>query len=175
MNTIILCAALGLAIGLLLALIGKRTASKYTVGAILGSFIGAIVGVLVAALVICYMVPTRDLVYGPAKLVAMRSSDGISGTFVWGTGGIGSRTTYNFLQLTDDGSMVPGSVIANSLVHLTEDPALKNVGYWTTTIREADPTSALYPWATDPSHRRVTLRQDFRVPVGTVVQQFSVK
>jgi hypothetical protein len=175
MNSIMLGAALGLLIGLIIASCGKRNSSKYIVSTIAGTFIGAIVGIFAGLTVICYMVPMKDVVYGPAKLVAMRSSDGISGTFVWGSGSIGNRTTYNFLQRMEDGSMVPGSVPADGLVHLFEDQELKNTGFWSTTIREADKDSPLYPWALATRDRRQTVRQEFRVPVGTVVQQFNIK
>lgn len=175
MNSIMLGAAIGLVIGLIIASLGKRESGKYLLNTILGTIIGAVVGVFAALTVICYMLPMKDVVYGPAKLVAMRSSDGISGTFVWGSGSIGNRTTYNFLQRMEDGSMVPGSVPANGLVHLIEDPELKNTGFWSTTIREADKTSTLYSWALGTSDRTQTVRQEFRVPVGTVVQQFNIK
>lgn len=175
MNSIILGAAIGLVVGLIIASCGKRERGKYILAAIIGPFCGAIVGLFAALTVVCYMVPMKDVVYGPGKLVAMRSSDGISGTFVWGSGSIGNRTTYNFLQRMDDGSMVPGSVPADGLVHLIEDPELKNTGFWSTTIREADKNSSLYPWAIATGDRTRTVRQEFRVPVGTVVQQFNIK
>ena len=82
---------------------------------------------------------------------------------------------WNFLQRMDDGSMVPGSVPADGLVHLIEDPELKNTGFWSTTIREADQSSPLYPWAIGTGDRTRTVRQEFRVPVGTVVQQFNIQ
>jgi len=175
MNSILLCAAIGLVVGLIIASCGKRERGKYIFAAIIGPIAGAVVGLFAAITFICYMVPMKDVVYGPAKLVAMRSSDGISGTFVWGSGSIGNRTTYNFLQRMEDGSMVPGSVPANGLVHLIEDPELKNTGFWSTTIREADKTAPLYRWALGTRDRTQTVRQEFRVPVGTVVQQFNIK
>ncbi len=175
MNTILLCAALGLVIGIIIASCGKRETGKYIFGAIIGPIVGAVVGLIVALAVIAFMVPMKDVVYGPGKLVAMRSTDGISGTFIWGSGSIGSRTSYNFLQLVEDGSMVPGSVPADGLVHLIEDAELKNTGFWRTTIREADKTSPLYPWAIGANDRSRTVRQEFRVPVGTVVQQFNIQ
>ena len=175
MNSIMLGAAIGLVIGLIIASLGKRESGKYLLNTILGTIIGAVVGLFAALTVICYMLPMKDVVYGPAKLVAMRSSDGISGTFVWGSGSIGNRTTYNFLQRMEDGSMVPGSVPADDRVHLIEDPELKDTGFWRTTFVTADTTSPLYNWATFTRDRAYILRQEFRVPVGTVVQQFSIE
>jgi hypothetical protein len=75
----------------------------------------------------------------------------------------------------DDGSKVPGSVPANGLVHLIEDPKLKNTGTWSTTISEPDKSSPLYPWSIGAEQRTRTVRQEFRVPVGTVVKQFNIK
>ena len=63
----------------------------------------------------------------------------------------------------------------DGLVHLIEDPELKNTGFWSTTIREADQSSPLYPWAIGTGDRTRTVRQEFRVPVGTVVQQFNIQ
>lgn len=174
MLTIMLCTVFGLSHGIVTASFGPREIYKYAFSMIFGISFGAVVGLL-TAIIICTLVPTRDVVYGPGKLVAMQSSEGVTGTFVWGFGNIGNRTSYNFMQRMEDGSMVPASVPADGLVHLIEDPELKNVGFWSTTMREADPTSRLYDWAIGASNRTTIVRQEFRVPVGTVVQQFSIK
>ncbi|MFA7339864.1 MAG: hypothetical protein WC028_23980 [Candidatus Obscuribacterales bacterium] len=166
MYTIALFTAIG-------AIIGSFIAGIF--GAIVGALIGAVVGLIVACTIISELVPMKNVVSKSIKLVAMRSSDGISGTFIWGSGAMSNRTTYNFMQLVEDGSMVPGWLPANHLVHLIEDAELKNTGSWCTTTREADKTSSLYRWAIGSSDRTETVRQEFRVPVGTVVQQFSVK
>lgn len=60
-------------------------------------------------------------------------------------------------------------------MRLIEDPELKDVGYWRTTIRECDPNSSLYNWGIFLKERERYVRQEFRVPVGTVVQQFKVQ
>ncbi len=70
--------------------------------------------------------------------------------------------------------MVPGSVPANGLLLLIEDPTLKNVGYLTITMREADRTAPLYNWAIDTNYLTEIVSQEFRVPVGTVVQSFHI-
>ncbi len=175
MNTILLLGALGLAIGIICACIGERRLSKFLLGTIIGTAIGGFVGFVVALAVIGEMVPMREVVYGPGTLVAMRSSDGISGTFVWGSGSVNNSISYHFLQKLNDGSMKPGSVYADDIVRLIEDPELKNIGYWRTTKIEADPTSSLYNWGLGTGLRTRVIRQEFRVPVGTVVQQFSIK
>ncbi|MFA7339571.1 MAG: hypothetical protein WC028_22510 [Candidatus Obscuribacterales bacterium] len=166
MYTIPPCAVIGAIIGSILA---------GAVGAIVGTVIGSVLGFMAAIILISEFVTMKNVVSKPIKLVAMRSSDGISGTFIWGSGAMNNRTNYNYMQLMEDGSMVPGWLPANHLVHLIEDAELKNTGTLSTTKREADKTSLLYRWAIGTSDRNETVRHDFRVPVGTVVQQFTVK
>lgn len=141
-------------------------------GAIIGAGVCAAVGLLVAIYLISYLVPMKNVVSKPIKLVAMRSSKGTSGTFIWGSGAMSNSNIYNFMQLVEDGSMVPGRLPANHLVHLIEDANLKNTGFWSTTTLEADETSPFYRWALVDSE---TVREEFRVPVGTVMQQFHIE
>jgi hypothetical protein len=174
MNSILLGVAVGLLLGVIIAAFGERSWGKFLAGGIVGPCAGAFVG-FICAIVIGAFVPMKDTVYGPGTLVSMRSSDGLSGTFIWGSGSVNSTVTYNFMQRMDDGSLSPRSVYANDLVRLIEDPELKDVGYWRTTIRECDPNSALYNWGIFLKERERYVRQEFRVPVGTVVQQFKVR
>lgn len=175
MYSIYTFAALGLIVGIIGSCIGTREWGKTFFCTLIGTVIGAVVGLMLGLIVFASLVPKVDVVYGPGTLVAMRSSDGVSGTFVWGSGSFGNSVSYNFLQKMDDGSMSPRSVPADNLVALIEDPELKNIGYWRTTIREADKKSALYKWSIGANDGNRTIRQEFRVPVGTVVQQFSIK
>jgi hypothetical protein len=174
MYTIILCAVIGLIIAVIFTKRGDREKSDYIFTAIVGPVYGGVAGMIIAGIVICGQVPMKNVVFGPIELVAMRSSDGASGTFVWGSGSISNQTTYNFLQRSEDGSMVPGSVPADGRVHLIEDPDLKDTGFWRTTFVTADTASPLYNWAIATGDRAYILRQEFRVPVGTVVQQFNI-
>lgn len=174
MNSILLGAALGLLVGVIIASFGKRHWGKYLFGGIAGPCAGAVVG-FICALVIGSLVPMKDTVLGPGTLVSMRSSDGLSGTFIWGSGSINSTVTYNFMQRMDDGSLAPRSVYADDLVRLIEDPELKDVGYWRTTMRACDEDSALFKWGIFTKERERIVRQEFRVPVGTVIQQFKVQ
>lgn len=112
MKSFMLCTIVGLFIGLIFTSRDKRESCNYILNAILGTVVGGCVSILVGITVICHMVPMKEVVYGPGKLVAMRSSDVFSGTFVWGSGSISNRTTYNFLQRMADNSMVPGAVPA---------------------------------------------------------------
>ncbi len=176
MYTIILFTVLGLAGGLIRARYdGTEKISNYTRYSFNGMCAGCSIGMLTAIVLVRLLVPMQNVVSEPITLAAMRNQDGISASFIFGSGSINSVNTYNFLQRTKDGSMVPGSVPANGLVHLIEDPELKNTGSWSTTISKPDKSSPLYPWSFGAEGRAHTVRQEFRVPVGTFVQQFTIK
>jgi hypothetical protein len=170
MNTIYLLAAVGLVIGFFVADKPLQKVVGIVIGAVIGGAVGAFLALIVAA-----ATPRAEVVYGPATLVSMRSSDGMSGAFIFGSGSFGSETTYNFMIKKDDGSMTPRSVYANSAVAIIEDPSLTNIGYWTTTMREPNPESFLYNWGLGHKDYQRVVRQEFRVPVGTVVQTFKVQ
>ncbi len=179
MYTLIIGAVVGLIIGI--ASFFKRSdkkdqfssASSIAGNCVLGIFIGAFIGGFVS-LVIAKQIRVQ-VTSAPTTLVAMRSADGVSGAFIFGTGGLNNGTSYNFMTRSADGSMVPGSLPANGLVHITEVDSLKTTGEWTTTQMECDRKAALYDWAICIKFDTHLLRQDFRVPVGTVVQQFKVQ
>lgn len=116
----------------------------------------------------------REVTYGPEKLAAMRSADGMNGAFVWGTGSVSNQVSYNFYIRNPDGSLTPGQVPANNVVRIVEDESLKNEGYWTTTKIEKDRSSLLAPWAIALNDSTRIQKQEFRVPSGTVVQSFRV-
>jgi hypothetical protein len=179
MYTIFLLSALGMAGGFKLCFYkNKEGTSDYinpTLGAIACTGLGAILGTFIAFWVVEPAVPRKDVVYGPAKLVAIRSQDSLSGSFIFGYGSISSDSRYNFVQRMDDGRMVPGSVPADGRVQLIEDPELKNTGSWSTTISEPDKSSPLYPWSIGAEINSRTVRQEFRVPVGTMVKQFNIE
>lgn len=120
-------------------------------------------------------VPTVNVVGEPVTLVSMRNQDGLTGSFIFGSGAINSSMSYNFLMKQKDGSMAPGSVYANEVVRLIEDPELKNVGFWQTTTRKPDPSHWLYNWTIFHSDKNRVVRQEFRVPVGSVIQQFNIR
>lgn len=160
-------------IGILLAVTAARNdLIAKLLAALLSGLISLLVGTLVAAMIAAF-VPTVD-VEASQKLVAMRSSDSVSGTFIRGTGTI-NGTSYDFMLKLDDGSMALGSVPANSVVRIIEDGSLNGNGYLITTIRKSDSNSMLYGWALFSDVKNIVVRQEFRVPVGTVVQNFKVE
>lgn len=174
MYTILLIAAIGLIIGFLVA--SKGIGAKLF-GLAVGCVIGAFVGTFIADVAVGSFVPRKEVVYGPATLVSMRTSDGVTGTFIWGSGGFGSQSNYNFMMKLGNGNLTPRSVAADDLVQIREDAKLNNVGYWRTIKSEPDLTSPLAPWAIGLTKERnkTILRHEFDVPAGTVVQTFKVQ
>ena len=171
MYSIYIGAGAGVVLGLLIWLSTDcksfwwKTLGSGGVGTVLGLFGG---------LILSGLVPTHDVDYGPGILVSMRSSDGVTGAMIWGTGSIESQNYLHFMQKVEDGSMVPGSIPADSNVHIVEDPKLKDSGTWVTTMREPNTASPLWKFQIGPVIQTVE-RQEFHVPVGTVVQQFKVQ
>lgn len=143
---------------------------------LVGIVIGGFIGIAIAAGIGVSGAKVQK-VYGPATLVSIRSSDGVNGAFIWGSGSIGSETSYNFMLKLDDGSLTPRKVPSNSLVFFIQDPELKDIGYWRTTVEVDDLTSpkcTKWSWGIC-SPTETYIRQEFRVPAGTIVEQFSVK
>jgi hypothetical protein len=172
MYTLCLCIALFVIIFNFLPR-NRNKLAHHTTASIYGLVIGAMVG-CVAALVIGSFAPRHDVVYGPATLVSLGTSNGVKGTFIWGSGGIGSDMQYHFYFLNDDGSVTPRQVEADDYVRITEDKTLKDVGYWSNTFSERDPSSPLYHWAFG-GNNPVLVNQLFRVPVGTVEHRFAAQ
>lgn len=175
MYTIYTLTVVGLAIGLLTYLkCSTNTLAECLFRTVMGGFIGLVVGFLTAML--CSPLVPKILVSNePITLVSMRNQDGLSGSFIFGSGSINSNLSYNFLMKEKDQSMVPGSVLASEIVHFIEDPELKNIGYWQTTFRVSDPSHWFYKWTVFHSDNKRIARQEFRVPVGSVIQQFNIK
>ena len=169
MYTLMLCPAIGLVFAIIFASSGSRSRDRYIVSALGGLVFGFICSILIGGIVLPSMLPMKNVVYGPRSLVPMRSSDGVSGIFVWGTGSR-SAANYSFQLRMEDGSMALRSLPVNDTVRFIQDPALRDTGFWSTTVSEVDQTSALYAWAIDDGSRNRVVRQEFRVPVGTVVQ-----
>jgi hypothetical protein len=165
MRTVIAFAIFGLLTGSLVI----QSAYFAVIGLAMGALSGFGIGICIAG-----HVRMRQVNLGTVTLVAMRRLDCLEGTFLLGSGSIHSQSSYSFLQLQDDGSVVPRSVPVNRLVHLTEDPQLQNIGYWSTIWEEVDSTHWLSKWACGASERNRIVRQDFRVPRGTILHQFTI-
>lgn len=169
MYTLMLCPAVGLFFAIIFASCGTRNTDRYVVSALCGLVGGFLCSFAIGGIVLPFMLPMKDVVYGPRSLVPMRSSDGVSGIFVWGSGSIESGAKYNFQLRMEDGSMALRSLPVNDIVRFIEDPALQDTGSWSTTVSEVDKTSPLYVWAIDNGSRNRIVRQEFRVDRKSVV------
>ena len=174
MYSILALALAGALIGACVGLHLEKKIVAFLMGGGIGTVLGGVVGMF-AALIIGNCVPMHDVDYGPATLVAVNSSNGTAGTFVWGTGSVSSQISYNFMKRNADGSLTPGQIPANDYVRIIEDNSLKDVGYWQSTFREVDTGSTLYKWSLASEDRNKLIVQVLRVPAGTVVQGFNIK
>lgn len=161
-----------LVIGLLFGIIQKKRHNWDLDNICLSTFVSVVLG-FVVALLLGYCVPDVTVTYGPNTLVAMRSTDSVSGSFVWGSGSVNGQVYYNFLMRNDDGSLTPGQVTADSSVHIVEDPHLSGIGYWSSVYKEPNRSSFIARWALG-RNKSTLISNDFRVPEHTVVQSFSV-
>lgn len=139
-------------------------------GAFAGACAGLLIGVGVSALV-----PYKEFQSDPVNLVAVRSSDGLNGAFVWGSGSLSSQTYFHFYVRNADDSMTPGAVEANARVRITEDLYLKGQGTLVSRVRQKDLTSSWTNWAVILDNSPRIVSHDFRVPVGTVVRSFNLR
>lgn len=174
MYTLMLCPAVGLFFAIIFASCGTRNTERYVVSAFCGLVGGFLCSIVIGGIVLPFMLPMKDVVNGPRSIMPMRNSDGVSGIFVWGSGSIESGANYSFQLRMEDGSTALRSLPADGLIRFIEDPALQDSGSWSTTVSEVDKTSSLYVWAMDNGSRNRVVRQEFRVPVGTVVQPLKV-
>lgn len=157
------------------ALINCKQEKKSNRRAVEFSVIACIVGFF-AALFNADRVPSKIVTDGPLTLVAVRSSDSVSGTFVWGTGTINGELVYNVYVKNADGSMTPYRIPGDNSVRIIEDPSLSNTGTWEQMVKVPDLSSEWARWTIFPSVRRRRVAGNvLKVPVGTVRQTFEVK
>ncbi len=115
--------------------------------------------------------PQKTVVGGPYTLVSIRSADGLSGKFIYGTGSISGSVFYNVYVRNEDGSVTPYQVPADSSVRIVEESSLHDSGTWMQAVTSYDYSSPLGRWVIGQDYK--TIR--YKVPVGTVVHDFSVK
>jgi hypothetical protein len=180
MYTALLITAVGAGLGVYAGIRSNAPALGKIVLLIAFTFGGAFFGMLTGGLLAIAM-PYHTVVYRNGELVCMRNTQGVGGTFVVGTfgarvrGELHNTQQYNFLLRVEDGSMVPHALTADGLVHIVEDESLKDVGVWTTTYDEPNTDSVFANWMLYDMSTRSVVRQEFRVPVGTVVQNFEIR
>lgn len=174
MFTLLLGFFIGSAIGSYQAFRPRKPSIQRFFGAFaIGAAAGILAGFFVA-LFLGFAMPKIRVAAEPVQLAAMRSSDGVTGTFMLGSGTVESTVRYRFMQRAEDGSFVPGSVRADDTVHIIEDHTLLCSGSWQTTYLVPDRQAWLYNWVVGADMLTEVARQDFRVPAGTVQQQFNI-
>jgi hypothetical protein len=171
MITIFVCAVLGIALLIYLDSDGFKRRCYHTVPlGVLGFVCGAVVGMILATL-LSLAVPYKVSLSANYKLTALRTVDAVGSNFILGTGELQATATYRFMSINDNGSLTPGSVQADNLVQIVEDPALTKEGSLEIFERGCDRASILYLFAA--CSRPQTSAKIFRVPPGTVVHSFS--
>ncbi|MCA9818735.1 MAG: hypothetical protein KC652_26760 [Cyanobacteria bacterium HKST-UBA01] len=107
---------------------------------------------------------------GPIELAAVKTSTGISGAFVLGSGSVSSISYYRVLVRNQDGSVTPHQIPVDSNLRIIEDKTLSGVGYWSWTNLE--PHEGTYRWTARPPIKKI--RNELRVPEGSIVYSFEV-
>jgi hypothetical protein len=142
---------------------------------VVGAAMGSALGLLTAIYIGTFNSTVQEQTSAPVPLVAIGNGGGTTGAFLLDSGTVQSGHTYTFYFRNGDGSLSSEEVVANHPVHIIEDKNLSDTGYWTTTssktVLNSDPW--LQDWAA-VDHDEHIVRQDFHVPVGTVVQHFKL-
>lgn len=143
-----------------------------------GALGGLMIGTLISISVDLHIPMIKDKTL-PTSIVAMRTKDGLSGSFVYGCGSLQGASKYTFLVKNSDGGIHPDFVWANDNVTIIEDPKLKDRGEFITLYQYPDRSHPLFYFShcsTKTTEERLeTTGYIFRVPVGSVVHQFSVE
>ncbi|MBM3261279.1 hypothetical protein FJY93_02570 [Candidatus Kaiserbacteria bacterium] len=95
-------------------------------GGLFGALVGTLVGLITAG-VVGATFPTHWVESETVPLASLRSTDGLSGSFVLGSGIIGTTSYYFYYEKTPDGGYQPGKVEATNRVTIYEQ-AGRNVG-----------------------------------------------
>jgi hypothetical protein len=138
-----------------------------------GTFVLLAIVAAITGLAVNANLPQKTVVGGPFDLAAIRSADGISGSFIYGTGSISGSVFYNVYVKNADGSMTPYQVAADSTARVVEDSGMHDRGTWMQTTVSYDYSSPWAHWAIGQDYK--AYHNVFKVPAGTVVHGFSVK
>jgi hypothetical protein len=118
----------------------------------------------------------RQVVTNTYTLAAMHGADTIHGSFVYGTGSLGSVMMYRVYVKNDNGSVSPYQIPASSNVEIVQKDDLKDVGYWKRTVRKFDySTTPLAHWVIQSPDEETLLKTELVVPAGTFVHSFSAQ
>jgi hypothetical protein len=142
--------------------------------AIITFFVAYIVGGMIAE-GIGDRLPTKTIVVSTTELAAMSSTNSVSGSFFLGCGHIDDSTVYQIYVRNADGSASPERVWAYRSTRIFEDKSLPNKGYLKEIQVVRDQSSPKANWAIVQNNGIVTSWDEFDVPSGTVVQNFSLQ
>jgi hypothetical protein len=142
--------------------------------AILSLFAAYFAGVM-TSLSIGASFPTKTIVASSTELASMSSKDSVSGSFFLGCGHINDSTVYQIYVRNADGSASPDRVWADRSTRIVEDNTLNQKGYLKVIQVVRDQSGPRARWATFDSNRVVATWNEFDVPAGTVVQNFSLQ
>lgn len=155
----------------------EKKKSYFLYEGVVGAFKG-LVGGCIVAMIFTLLLPSEAVQDRPIELVSMRTQESLSGTFLFGSGQIGSKVTYRFMKRSADGFMTVDTVTgdANSSIRIKEEATLKNTGNLVITRSRKVATSWFARYFTfGQGAGTYELSKDFHVPVGTVVQEFKVQ
>ncbi len=136
--------------------------------------VASILLVIGTMLVLKGYVPHR-VVSTEYELAAMRTTDGIEGSFVLGSGSVGSFMRYHVYIKNSDGSVSPNTISVYENVRIKEDQDLKNVGYWTRTVWKYDYSTFIAHWVVQLPDAETLISNELKVPAGTVVHSFAAQ
>jgi hypothetical protein len=169
MYSFITLTALGLLVG------GATYLRTRSPGAIIGGgLVGLVAGFVMSAL-LCGFTPYRWTETGTWKLRSMNTIDGVSGTFVWGTGSLRSETAYRVLIVNDNGSVSPLTIAATvNNTEIFEQDTLTNEGEVTIYRYMRDRSWWGNGWALEKSDTD-WYSYKITVPKGSVRNEFTVQ
>ncbi len=136
------------------------------------NFFIVIVGLACGNAYLHQAIPTRVVAGEEAALVALDSKEGFAGTFVWGSGEIGSTAVLEVWVKNADGSVSPYRIPKTNEVHVFQEANLQNTGSWRNFYRVEDRNSALAKWLIN-FREPILERTELHVPRGTVKNDFK--
>jgi hypothetical protein len=133
-----------------------------------GGIIGAVIGFIVS-IGLAYFAPRIEVKTEPLDLVSVKTSYGPM--YVSSSGG----QYYNVMVRDSDGSMYPMRIEASTNVHIREDLDLSDRGYYQATIRKLDTSGIFGLLFLEQGRSGLIVREDIRVPAGTVLTNFIIE
>jgi len=170
MLTIIITTILGIYIAHRL-----RHRNWFLLDRVMGMFLGLFVGFALSLYIGYQFAPFTNYVASNITLASVRTTEGVEGAFIFGSGRIGDVERLSYFYVNKNGSLSPGSVKADDRVHVIQDQSLFNEGFLLTVKRRREASLLVRCFGLVEDDKDPVVEQNFRVPVGTVVGSFSLK